>query len=71
MDSINQKYDKIYRDNLYWNVNKITTNKELLNNKIDLSSRKGYFTVRDKEYISELLEELCEAVSQIEDMSKL
>lgn len=50
-----------------YNVDKIILNKKLINNRVDLASNKGFFNKRDKEELSELIEEIMQSLFDIED----
>lgn len=49
------------------NVDKIIQNKKLINNRVDLASNKGFFNKREKEELSELIEEIMQSIFDIED----
>jgi hypothetical protein len=50
-----------------YNVDKIILNKKLINNRVDLASNKGFLNKRDKEELSELIEEIMQSLFDIED----
>jgi len=55
------------RSVIHYNIDKILQNRRLINNRIDLASNKGFFNKREKQELSELIEEIMQAIFDIED----
>ena len=62
--------NKKLKDTIYFSINKIETNKKLLDNAVDKASTKGFFNKRERLDIAELIEDICLALSDIEDEEK-